>query len=90
MDITKILKFFPLMPAEKDTAKLVWAIVFYVVVPPIAVAILGALLAITIVLPFVVGIAGSVYTIFGIVCAILSYMGKDLNEVFAKKEETKE
>ena len=85
----KLLKFFPLMPAAKDTAKLVWAIVFYAIVPPVAATIVGAILGVTIILAplaFVVGVAASAYTVFGIVCAILSYIGKDLNEVFASKK----
>ena len=84
----KLLKFFPLMPAEKDTAKLVWAILFYVFAPSIAGSIIGFFLGLTVILlplAFVVGIAVTAYTAFGIVCAILSYIGKDLNEVFASK-----
>ena len=86
----KLLKFFPLMPAAKDTAKLVWAIVFYALVPPIACGIVGFILGVTVILAplaFVVGIAGTAYTAFGIVCAILSYIGKDLNEVFSSKKD---
>ena len=85
MDITKILKFFPLMPTKKDTGKLILAIVFYMVVQAV-VGYISILLAFTIVLPFILFFVSVAYMYFGIVCAILSYMGKDLNEVFAKKK----
>ena len=79
----KLLKLFPLMPQPKEASKLVWAILFYVFVPPIISMIIGALLGVTIILmplSFVVGLASSAYTIMGIVFAVLRYCGKDLTE----------
>ena len=73
------MKFFPLMPREQDTASLIWAIVFYIFVPPIVCMFIGAILGLTVILmplSFVVGLAGSAYTIMGIVFAILNYAGK--------------
>ena len=82
----KLMKFFPLLPEEKDTTKLIWAIVFYVLVPsPVAViiaTILGMILGITMILlplaPVVggaLGLAGTVYSVMGIVFAIMKYTG---------------
>ena len=74
----KLIKLFPFMPAEKDGGKLALAIVFYIFVPPIACAILGFITAITLILPFIIGLASSAYTIMGIVFAVMSYTGQPL------------
>ncbi|MBR6509371.1 MAG: hypothetical protein IKT38_02055 [Clostridia bacterium] len=81
--MNKLLKFFPLMPAPKEESKLIWAIVFYVLVPPIVAMILGFILGLTIILlplAFIVGLAASAYTVMGIVFAILCYTGHDFNK----------
>ena len=74
-----LLKFFPLMPAEKDTGKLVLAILFYLFVPSTIGAIIGFILGLTIILlplAFIVGTIVSAYTIAGIVFAVLCYAGQ--------------
>ena len=58
----KWIQYFPLMPEEKDTNKLVLAILFYLFVPPIAAGIIGFILGLTVILlplSFVVGLACS-------------------------------
>ena len=77
----KLIKLFPFMPAEKDGGKLALAIVFYVFVPSIAASILGAIFGFTLILlplAFVVGLAASVYSVLGIVFAIMYYCGRDI------------
>ena len=77
----KWIKYFPLMPEEKDTNKLVLAILFYLFVPPIAASIIGFILGLTVILlplSFVVGLACSAYTILGIVFAVLKYTGREI------------
>lgn len=77
----KWIKYFPLMPEEKDTNKLVLAILFYLFVPPIAAGIIGFILGLTVILlplSFVVGLACSAYTILGIVFAVLKYTGREI------------
>ena len=77
----KWIKFFPLMPEEKDTNKLILAILFYVLVPPIAAGAIGFVLGLTVILlplSFVVGLAASAYTILGIVFAVLKYLGREI------------
>ena len=80
-----LLKFLPFMPEKNDGGKLAIALVFYLLVPPLAAGIVGFVLGLTIILApvaLVVGLAASAYTILGVVFAILSYTGYD----FAKKE----
>lgn len=77
----KLMKLFILLPQPKDTAKLVWAILFYIFVPPIVAGLIGMILGFTVILvPLAVpvGLAFSAYTIMGIVFSIMSYMGQDL------------
>lgn len=79
--LIKLIKYFPLMPAAKETGKLILAIVFYLFVPGLVGTIVGAILGITIILlPLtpVVGLLGTVYTVLGIIFAVMSYMGKDV------------
>ena len=69
------------MPAAKETGKLILAIAFYLIVPGLVGTIVGAILGITIILlPLtpVVGLLGTVYTVLGIIFAVMSYMGKDV------------
>ena len=90
--MNKLLKFFPLMPAKGDTAKLVWAIIFYVFVPPIASFVAGFILGLTVILAplaVIVGAASSVYTVLGIVFAILNYVGQKIDLEGKKNEENK-
>ena len=77
----KWIQYFPLMPEEKDTNKLVLAILFYLFVPLIAAGIIGFILGLTVILlplSFVVGLACSAYTILGIVFAVLKYTGREI------------
>ncbi len=88
--MNKLLKFFPLMPAKGDTAKLVWAIVFYFFVPTIAAGIIGFILGITIILAIlapIVGLVAAVYQVMGIVFAIMNYLGKEVDLEGKKKDD---
>ena len=79
--MNKLIKFFPLLPAEKDTGALILAILFYMFVPGIVAMVVGALLGLTIILlplSFVVGLVASVYTIMGIVFAVMKFCGKEI------------
>lgn len=79
--LIKLIKYFPLMPAEKETGKLILAIAFYLIVPGLVGAVVGAVLGITIILlPLtpIVGLLSTVYTVLGIIFAVMSYMGKDV------------
>jgi hypothetical protein len=74
-----LLKFFPFIPAEKDSGKLILAIVFYFFVIPTVNVILGALLGLTIILmplAFVTGFFFGIYGMLGLVLSIVGYMGK--------------
>ena len=82
--LIKLIKYFPLMPGEKETGKLILAIAFYLIVPPIAVTIVSFILGLTVILApvaLVLGLACNVYIILGIIFAVLSYMGKDVTQV---------
>lgn len=77
----KWIKYFPFMPEEKDTGKLVLAILFYLIAPPIAAGAVGFVLGLTVILlplSFVVGLAASAYTILGIVFAVMKYLGREI------------
>lgn len=79
----KLIKFFPLMPEEKDGGKLAVAIIFYLFVPSIVGSIIGFILGLTVILlplAFVVGTVVSAYTVMGIVFAIMKYSGHDLSK----------
>ncbi len=76
-----LIKFFPFLPRTKDTGILILAVIFYLFVPPIVGIIIGALLGVTIILlplASVVGMVVSAYTIMGIIFAIMSYQGKEI------------
>ena len=73
-----LLKFFPFMPEKNDTGRLVLAIFFYLFVPSIVATILSSLLLFTIALPTIIASLSPIYTIMGIVFAILSYTGTEL------------
>jgi hypothetical protein len=77
----KLMKFFPLLPEEKDTTKLILAIVFYALVPGLVATILSVVLALTIILAplaAVVWLVAPIYTIMGIVFAILKFCGSKI------------
>ena len=77
----KLIKLFPFMPEPNDSTKLILAIVFYLFVPPIVSMIIGAILGLTIILlplSFIVGLLSAVYTMCGIVFAILRYTGQKI------------
>ena len=79
--LIKLIKYFPLMPAAKETGKLILAFAFYLIVPGLVGTIVGAVMGITLILlPLtpVVGLLGTVYTVLGIIFAVMSYMGKDV------------
>ena len=76
----KLLKFFPFLPESKDGGKLAIALIFYLLVPPIAAMILGAIFGVTVILlplAFIVGLAGGAYSIAGVILSILSFTGYD-------------
>ncbi len=86
----KLIKFFPFMPEEKDGGKLALALCFYILVPPIAATILGAILGFTIILlPLspVVGVVAFAYTVGGVVFSIMSFTG---HELFKKNDDIQE
>ena len=83
-----LLKFFPFMPAPKETGKFILALAFYLIVPPIVSFIIGAILGLTIILAPVgvlVGFVLGIYGLAGTVFAILKFAGVDLTG--SKKEE---
>ena len=88
----KLLKYFPFLPKERDAKQLIIAIVFYVLVPSCVGIIAAFLLVLTGILfilsPFVMMLC-MMYTVAGIFFAIMKFLGRDLNELFAKKDEKK-
>ena len=81
-----LLKFFPFMPAPKETGKLIWALVFYLIVPTLVSAVLGFVLGLTIILAplaVIIGFVLGLYGLAGLIFAIMSYAGFD----FEKKAE---
>ena len=89
----KVLKFFPFMPEEKDTGKLVIAILIYVLGIPFVSGILGFILGLTVILAPVavlLGLACSAYSLAGLVFAILCYVGVDMSGTKKAAEETTE
>lgn len=84
----KIIKFFPFMPEAKDTGKLVIAILIYFLGVPVVSSIVCAILGFTLILApvgIILGLAFGVYSIAGLVFAIMSYAGYDFSG--AKKAE---
>lgn len=78
----KLIKLFPLLPAEKATGQLIGLICFYLFVPSIAGGIVGFVLGLTIILApisYLVGLAVTAYTVMGIVFSIMSYCGHKFN-----------
>lgn len=89
----KLLKIFILLPPAKDVKKLILALLFYLLAPVPVGAIVGGLMGLTVILIPLTGIVGTVlglYGMAGVVFSILTYMGNDLNELFAKKENKEE
>lgn len=83
----ELIKFFPVLPMEKETSKLIWSILFYIYVAPIlftgASSGVFSLLFFTLILaglaPLVctlISLAGTAYTVLGIVFAIMCYIGR--------------
>ena len=93
--LIQLIKYFPLMPLEKETGKLILAIAFYLIVPGLVGSVVGAVMGITLILlPLtpVVGLLVTVYTVLGIIFAVMNYMGKDVtaevtNLLTSKKTE---
>lgn len=78
----KLLKLFPFMPAPKETGKFVWAIIWYfVILPTINVAISTICGFTVILLPVALILAPvlSIYSLAGLVFAIMSYAGYDFS-----------
>ena len=78
----KLIKFFPLLPEEKDGGRLALALVFYICVPPLVSTIVGFVISLTFILfpvALLIGFAASAYTIVGVVFSILKYLGKDIS-----------
>ena len=71
----KFFKLFILMPEKGDLKKFIWSIVFYAFVPSIAASIATGLLFWTVVGLFAIPAAGVVYTVFGLVLALLHFIG---------------
>ena len=89
----KVLKFFPFMPEEKDTGKLVIAILIYVLGIPFVSAIVSFILGLTVILApvgILLGFACSAYSLAGLVFAILCYVGVDMSGTKKVEEETTE
>ena len=79
--MSKLIKLFPLLPDVKDTTKLILSIVFYVLVPGIAIPVTVIILALTVILaPLVpvVPFVTSAYSIMGIIFTIMKYLGKEI------------
>lgn len=88
----KLLKYFPFLPEERNTEQLIKAIIFYAVVPVIPAVILAFFFMITIILfplAYCVLALASLYIAAGIFFSIMKFLGKDLDKMFAKKEEEK-
>ena len=77
------MKYFPFMPGEKETGKLVLAILFYYFVAGYVGAImLPGIFAITVLLAplsIATSVVASAYMVAGIVFAIFAYKGKQIN-----------
>ena len=74
-----LIKFFPFIPAEKDTGKLLLALLFYLVVLPIINVCVGFILGLTVILlplAFFTGFFFGIYGLLGTVLAIVGYLGK--------------
>ena len=79
--MSKLVKFFPLLPAEKDVGGLILAILFYFFVPSFVGGVIGFILGLTVILlplSFVVGLVVFAYTVMGIVFAIMKFSGKEI------------
>jgi hypothetical protein len=79
--LEKIIKYFPLLPEEKNTGKLVLALLFYVYVPFLATAIVGGILGATIILipaANILSVAGTLYAIAGILLSLKNYLNIEI------------
>ena len=77
--MNKLIKFFPFLPAQKDTGKLILALLFYAIGVPLVSFIASLSLSITIIVPIVLGVVGPIYSIAGIVFAIMTFTGHDFS-----------
>ena len=78
----QILKFFPFMPEAKDTGKLIIAILIYFLGVPAVVFVVSFILGLTVILApvaFIIGSVASLYSMAGVIFAILCYCGVDLS-----------
>ena len=81
----KLLKIFPFMPAEKETKKFIFALLFHLLAVPAAAFIVGAILFF---LAPVIGLVAGVYNLAGLILVFMSFFGYDVEKLFEKKEET--
>ena len=78
----KLLKFFPFMPAPKETGKLIWAIAWYFIILPVINVIVCTICgALVILLPvaLILGPVLSIYSLAGLIFAIMSFVGFDFS-----------
>ena len=68
----KIIKFFPFLPAVKDGTNFWLVLAFYAFVPGIAAGVVTGLFFWTLIVPAVVAVAASVYTMIGIILVVLT------------------
>lgn len=83
-----IVKILPFLPKEKDTAGLIKAIIYHIVVQIVASLVNGLLCFVgigLIIAPIIM-----IYFWGGIVLSIMAYCGTDVANLFAKKEESAE
>ena len=86
----KIMKLFPVMPGYKEGGKLVLAIAFYVIAPLFAFMIVAVILGLTIILSPLVAVAALVlalYSLMGIIFAVMGFIGTDLSGSNSQKIE---
>lgn len=83
----ELMKFFPVLPMEKELSKLIWSILFYIYVSPIIFAgvnmavssVLGLTLILALLTPLtsvVVNLVGTAYAVLGVVFSIMYYIGR--------------
>lgn len=83
----ELMKFFPVLPMEKELSKLIWSVLFYIFVSPIIFAgvnmgvssVLGLTLILALFVPLtsvVVSFVGTAYAVLGVMFSIMSYIGR--------------
>ena len=68
----KIIKFFPFLPAVKDSTNFWLVLAFYQIVPGVAAGILSGLLIWTIIGPAVIVAAAGAYSTIGLILVVLT------------------